>query len=119
MPSGRSSAVRTSVKADRAEQTVDSGAWKGGLMEEMMEGVKTRTLGLGLSCSDDGGPRRLVRSGRKLWMVRIGWRRWVLKRSAKLEGGMVAIGDVWYLSDGIRMTAFSERWCRLLLGTAA
>jgi hypothetical protein len=39
--------------------------------------------------------RRDVRSGRKAWIVRIGWRRWVLKRSAKLEGGIVAIGEVW------------------------
>jgi hypothetical protein len=45
MASGRSSAARTSVNAERAEQTVASGAWKGGLMEEMIEGVKTRTFG--------------------------------------------------------------------------
>jgi hypothetical protein len=89
---GRSSAVRTSVKALSAEQTVASGAWKGGLMEEMMDGVKTRTFG-GVFSADV--PRRAVRSGRKAWIVRIGWRRWVLKRSAKLDGGMVAIGEVW------------------------
>jgi hypothetical protein len=94
IPSGRSSAVSTSVNAERAEQTVASGAWNGGLMEEMMEGVKTRTLGLGLSLSE-GGLRRAVRSGRKAWIVRIGWRRWVVNRSAKLEGGMVAMGEVW------------------------
>lgn len=76
-------------------------------MEEIMEGVKTRTLGafaglvvvvvvvMGESSSFlEGGERRAVRSGRKAWMVRIGWRRWVLKRSAKLEGGMVAMGEV-------------------------
>lgn len=94
IPSGRSSAVSTSVKAARAEQTVASGAWKGGLMEEMMEGVKTRTFGDGRSLSV-AGLRRVVRRGRKAWIVRIGWRRWVLKRSAKLDGGMVAIGEVW------------------------
>jgi hypothetical protein len=94
IPSGRSSAVRTSVKAERAEQTVASGAWNGGLIDEMMEGVKTRTLGLGRSLSE-GGARRAVRRGRKAWIVRMGWRRWVLKRSAKLEGGIVAMGDVW------------------------
>lgn len=93
MSSGRSSAVRTSVKAERAEQTVASGAWKGGLMEEMMDGVKTRTLG-GTHRSPMG-LRREVSRGRKAWMVRMGCRRCVLKRSAKLEGGIVAIGDVW------------------------
>lgn len=62
-------------------------------MEEIMDGVKTRTLG-GSHLSPTGC-RREVRSGRKAWIVRIGWRRWVLKRSAKLEGGMVAMGEVW------------------------
>jgi len=33
------------VKADKAEQTVASGAWKGGLIELIIDGVKTRTLG--------------------------------------------------------------------------
>jgi hypothetical protein len=67
---GLSSPARTSVKADRAEQTVASGAWKGGLMDDMMEGVKTRTLGAGFPA-----PKELsfdVRSGRNAWMVRIG-----------------------------------------------
>ncbi len=91
MDNGRSSAARTSVKADRAEQTVASGAWNGGLIEEMMDGVKTITFG-GVNFS--AGPRRAVRRGRKDWMVRMGCRRWVLKRSARLDGGMVAIGDV-------------------------
>jgi hypothetical protein len=71
IPSGRSSAVRTSVKAESAEQTVASGAWNGGLMEEMMDGVRTRTLGLGRSLSP-GGLSRAVRRGKKAWMVRIG-----------------------------------------------
>lgn len=93
MSRGRSSAVRTSVKADRAEQTVASGAWKGGLMEEMMEGVKTRTLG-GTHFSPMG-PSLDVSSGRNVWMVRMGCSRWVLKRSAKADGGMVAMGEVW------------------------
>jgi hypothetical protein len=92
MARGRSSAVRTSVNAERAEQTVASGAWKGGLIEEMMDGVKTRTFG---GWNFSAGPRRAVRRGRKAWIVRIGWRRWVLNRSAKLEGGIVAIGEVW------------------------
>lgn len=82
------------MKADSAEHTVASGAWNGGLMEEMMDGVKTRTLGVA-DFSPYVGVIRDVRSGRKDWMVRIGCRRWVLKRSAKLEGGIVAIGEVW------------------------
>lgn len=95
------------MKADRAEHTVDSGAWKGGLMDEMMEGVNTRTLGLfapvcsplplppGCVGGAGRGVKRDVRSGRKAWMVRIGCRRCVLKRLAKLEGGIVAMGEVW------------------------
>ena len=61
-------------------------------MEEMMEGVKTMTLGGGFSL---GVESLAVRRGRKAWMVKMGWSRWVLKRSAKLDGGMVAIGEVW------------------------
>lgn len=90
---GRSSAVSTSVKAVKAEQTVASGAWNGGLMEEMIDGVKTSTFG-GV-CFSPTGCRRAVRRGRKAWIVTIGWRMWVLNTSAKLLGGMVAMGDVW------------------------
>lgn len=87
-------------------------------MEEMTDGVKTSTFGLGLSLSD-GGPRRVVRTGRKAWMVRIGWRRWVLNRSAKLDGGIVAMGEVWYFSEGMRMTDLRLMWCFLPFGMAA
>lgn len=62
MLNGLNSAVSTSVKALKAEHTVASGAWKGGLMEEMMEGVNTSTLGGVFSAEV---PRRAVRSGRK------------------------------------------------------
>lgn len=93
MSKGRSSAVNTSVKADRAEHTVASGAWNGGLIEEMMDGVNTSTFG-GTGFSPIG-VRREVSSGRNAWIVSMGWRRWVLNRSAKLEGGMVAMGEVW------------------------
>ena len=108
------------MNADSAEQTVASGAWNGGLIEDTMDGVNTRTLGVdgdasssslwapwpwecgcadadedGRGCDWGGGVSRDVRRGRKDWMVRIGCRRWVLKRSAKLDGGIVAMGDVW------------------------
>jgi hypothetical protein len=63
------------VKAESAEHTVASGAWKGGLMDEMMEGVNTRTFG-GTHFSPIGF-RRDVRRGRNAWIVRIGWSRWV------------------------------------------
>ena len=92
IPKGRSSPVRTSVNADNAEHTVASGAWKGGLMDEIIEGVKTRTLG-GWNLSAE--PTRAVRRGRKACIVRIGCRRCVLNRLAKLDGGIVAMGDVW------------------------
>lgn len=90
---GCNSAARTSVKAVSAEQTVASGAWKGGLMEEIMDGVNTRTFG-GTHFSPIGWSRD-VNSGKNDCIVRIGCRRCVLKRSAKLDGGMVAMGDVW------------------------
>lgn len=121
--SGRSSAASTSVKAVSAEQTVDSGAWKGGFTDEMIDGVKTSTLGgvgvfsaggvdedffpifanerpdaaARMDCALSPGCRavRAVRRGRNACMERIGWRRCVLKRSAKFAGGMVAIGEVW------------------------
>lgn len=62
------------------------------MIDEMMDGVKTRTLG-GIHLSPMGWSRE-VRSGRKAWIVMMGWSRWVLKRSENLEGGIVAIGDV-------------------------
>lgn len=94
MDNGLSSPARTSVNADRAEQTVASGAWNGGFIEDMIEGVKTRTFGCGFSAPEEE-VSLAVRRGRNAWMVSIGWRRCVLKRSAKLDGGIVAIGDVW------------------------
>lgn len=93
MDKGRSSAVSTSVKAVKAEQTVASGAWKGGLIEDIIDGVKTNTFG-GV-CFSPTGRKRAVRSGRKACIVTIGWRIWVLNTSAKLLGGMVAMGEVW------------------------
>lgn len=69
------------MKAERAEQMVASGAWKGGLIEEMIEGVKTNTLGerssfslcllaslvrlLASSVGGGGGCNLAVRMGRK------------------------------------------------------
>jgi hypothetical protein len=43
---------------------------------------------VGRECRNGRGRRRRKR----VW---IGWSRWVLKRSAKFEGGIVAMGDVW------------------------
>ena len=48
-----------------------------------MEGVRTRTEGLGV---ED------VRSGRKVWMVRIGVKTRVFSRSFRVDGGSAAIG---------------------------
>lgn len=93
MSRGRSSAVNTSVKAERAAHTVASGAWNGGLIDEMIDGVKTRTFG-GIHFSPIGW-RREVSSGRNACIVIMGCRRWVLKRSENLEGGIVAMGEVW------------------------
>lgn len=72
MARGRSSAVSTSVNAESAEQTVASGAWNGGLMEEMMDGVKTSTLGVAFS---PWGVILDVRSGKKDCTVSIGCNR--------------------------------------------
>lgn len=93
------------MKAERAEQTVASAAWNGGLMEVMIDGVQTRTLGgeearlfgLGVVVAllSAAAAARAVRRGRNDWIMRIGWRRCVLNRSAKLDGGIVAMGEVW------------------------
>ena len=60
-------------------------------MELMMLGVKTRTFG---RCVLEYGFNCAVNSGRNAWMVSIGWSRWVLNRSEKQDGGIVAIGLV-------------------------
>jgi hypothetical protein len=93
-----SSAERTEVKEVRAATRVDSGAWKAGEREGMMVGVRTRTEGLGVV---GGGPGlrygwergRDVRRGRKVWRVRMGVRTRVLRRSLRVEGERVAIGE--------------------------
>lgn len=61
-------------------------------MDDIIDGVKTRTFGV--VWVSPWGDMREVRRGRKDWIVSIGCSRCVLKRSAKEEGGMVAIGDV-------------------------
>lgn len=79
---GLSSAAKTSVNAASAEHTVASGAWNGGLMEGIIDGVKTMTFGdlsllaSGTSVSAFVSARsRVVKSGRNAWIVTIGWRR--------------------------------------------
>lgn len=62
-------------------------------MDEMMDGVRTRTLG-GIHLSPRGW-RRELRRGRNACIVMMGCNKWVLKRSENLDGGMVAMGDVW------------------------
>lgn len=77
----------------------DSGAWKAGLREDIMDGVRRRTEGLGVvegvelawRCGCEKG--RIWRSGRKVWSVRIGVRRRVLRRSETVLGARVAIGE--------------------------
>jgi hypothetical protein len=77
------------VKEARAAQMLDSGAWKAGLREGIMEGVRTRTDGFGAGVGEGE-----VSSGRKDWSVRMGVRRRVLRRSEKVVGERVAIGEV-------------------------
>lgn len=42
---GASSARRTEVNAERPDMTADSGAWKAGVREGIMLGVRTRIAG--------------------------------------------------------------------------
>lgn len=96
MERGESSADRTRVKDVRAETTALSGAWKAGEREGIMDGVRRRTEGLvdgevpGWCCGCESGTE--VRSGRKLWRVRIGLKRRVLRMSDRVFGDRVAIG---------------------------
>jgi len=92
--SGASSADNTEVKELRAAQIVDSGRWKAGFRLDIMEGVRTRTDGLGPVVDGAGWcSGREARNGRKVWRVRIGVRRRVFRRSESVEGGRVAIGE--------------------------
>jgi hypothetical protein len=92
--SGASSADNTAVNDDRAAQIADSGRWKAGFRLDIIEGVRTSTDGFGAGLEGEGWWRgREVRSGRKVWRVRIGVRRRVFRRSERLEGWRVAIGE--------------------------
>lgn len=115
MERGASSAIRTLVNAFRAAMRVDSGAWKAGLREGIMDGVRTRTQGWGpvivVGLWRWGWAKgRDVRSGRKAWVVRIGVRRRVFRRSLKAVGERVAIGEVGYVVDGTMIRERSVRW---------
>jgi hypothetical protein len=82
------------VNDDRAAQIADSGRWKAGFRLDIIEGVRTSTDGFGAGLEGEGWWRgREVRSGRKVWRVRIGVRRRVFRRSERLEGWRVAIGE--------------------------
>lgn len=101
MEKGASSALRTEVRALREAMSVDSGAWKAGFREVIMEGVRMRTEGLGMSCLVFGcrcgcGSGREVRSGRNTCRISIGVRSRVLRRSLRVTGESVAIGEVGY-----------------------
>lgn len=45
IPRGESSADKETEKAERAAEMVDSGMWKAGESEGIIDGVKSRTLG--------------------------------------------------------------------------
>jgi hypothetical protein len=92
--SGESSAFNTWVADSKAATIEDSGRWKAGLRLDIIDGVRTRTDGLGGVAKGAGrGNGREVRSGRKVWRVKIGVRRRVFKRSERVEGKRVAIGE--------------------------
>jgi hypothetical protein len=98
--SGASSAVKTSAKLVRAEVMDDSGRWKAGRREDIIEGVRSRTEGLGAAA---------VRSGRKVCRVKIGVRRRVLRISESVDGESVAMGCEGYVRDGMRIRERRER----------
>lgn len=112
---GVSSAVRTDERDVRAELMRDSGAWKAGLSEDMMEGVRNTTDGLAMG---GGGPAlvfgcekgRLCRSGRNDWRVRMGVRTRVLRRSEMVVWERAAMGDAGYVVDGMMRRERKVRW---------
>jgi hypothetical protein len=99
MERGQSSDCRTLVKAFRAETERDSGRWKAGFRLEIILGVRTKMDGFGAGiagpvCRCGWLKGRIWRRGRKVWRVRIGVRRRVLRRSESWDGGREARGEV-------------------------
>jgi hypothetical protein len=92
MERGESSEERTDVKEESAATMLDSGAWKAGDKLGIIEGVRTRTEGLG-TVGESPRFKFEVRSGRNVCMVRMGFRRRVFMRSLSVEGERVAIGE--------------------------
>lgn len=93
---GASSALNTEEREVRAEFIRDSGAWKAGFKEDIIEGVRRRIEGLrgaDVGCGPGCVRGRDCRSGRKVWRVRIGVRRRVLRRSEMVLGERAAIGE--------------------------
>ncbi len=92
---GASSARRTEERDVRAELMRDSGAWKAGFREDIIEGERRRMEGLrGVGGAGPGWVRgRDWRSGRKVCSVSIGVRRRVLRRSEMVVGERAAIGE--------------------------
>jgi hypothetical protein len=114
MERGDSSDLSTDVKAFKPPTSVDSGAWKAGLREGIMEGVRIRTDGFGpfclLGCRCECERGKDVRSGKKACIVRIGVRRRVLRRSLSVAGERVAIGEGGYVVDGTIIKERRVRW---------
>ena len=91
---GANSADNTDVNDDSAAQIADSGRWKAGFRLEIIDGVRTSTDGLGAGVETAAWwSGRDVSSGRKVWSVKIGVRRRVFKRSERVEGWRVAMGE--------------------------
>lgn len=123
---GASSEERTVEKAESAETIMDSGRWKAGLMEVIIEGVRRRMEGLvggggrpAWGCGCGWGSGRSWRSGRKDWRVMTGVRRRVLRRSERVLGERVAIGLEGYEVDGMKIKDLKVKWCNLAPWNAA
>ena len=78
--------------------TTLSVAWEGGASEDVMEGVRKRSVDFWE-----------VRRGRKAWTVVNGARRWVFRVSDQVEGERDEMGLVVWLEEGTKMKAVSWR----------
>ena len=112
MPRGESSADNDMEKAERAAEMVDSGMWKAGDREGIIDGVKSRTFGGEDGFWWEGGVAGgVVRRGRKVFAMSIGWRRRVFVMSLSCWEESVARGAEGYVSVGIMRRAVSCSMC--------